>query len=359
VQVNPTEVEFRDRRLLHFGGSDYFRLSWNARVRRAVTDAARTFGHNVGSSRMTTGNHPLYAQLESALQRALGFPSAILTASGYGAPLVAGQALAGRVSHVFVDEKSHGSLRDAAVFTGATVRFFPHDDPAALRRALGRVRRRARIAVFSDGMSAHEGTISPLVEYLNVLPADGTLLVDDAHGFGTVGRRGRGSLELLSIRDPRVLLAVTLSKALGAYGGAVLGPRWLRDQVVRQSRIYASSTPLPPPLVAAALAALEVLAEEGLALRERLRQNMCLVREALAVTGPELVARPGPMFTAAPTTRERQERLRRSLLRAGIYPPFIRYAGGPADRFFRFAVSTAHQPEHLARLRGVLARDLD
>jgi 8-amino-7-oxononanoate synthase len=87
---------------------------------------------------MVTGNHPLYLQLEKALARFFGFPSAVLTTTGYGAPLVAAQALAGHVSHVLVDAGCHACLKDGAAWLGAKIVRFAHNDPAALARAVRR-----------------------------------------------------------------------------------------------------------------------------------------------------------------------------------------------------------------------------
>jgi 7-keto-8-aminopelargonate synthetase-like enzyme len=133
----------------------------------------------------------------------------------------------------------------------------------------------------------------------------------------------------------------------------------VRERAVRQSRIYASSTPLPPPLAAAALVSLAILQEEGPERRAHLRANARAVQEALGGGPHPTIDRPGPMFAVAPSSARAQDRLRRRLLAAGIYPPLIRYAGGPADRFFRFAISTAHSSEHLARLSAVLMRAQD
>lgn len=356
VQVSPTHVEFRNRQLLYFGGSDYFRLSWHPRVRATVTRSVREIGLSVASSRMVTGNHPVYLRLEGELAKFFRFPSAVLVSGGYSGPLVAAQALEGLVTHVLVDARAHGCLKDAAAILGVHPVSFQHDDPGALGAAIRRCGRQSRVAVFTEGLSAHEGTIAPLREYLELLPANGVLLVDDAHGTGILGTRGRGSLEHLGLRDSRIILATTLSKALGCYGGAVLGPRWLRERVLRQSRIYGSSTALPLPLAAAGIVALDLIDQDGAALRARLRENTRIVKEAFRASHPDWLNRPGPMFAVAPAAVAAQESLRRRLLRAGIYPALIRYASGPADRFFRFAISTAHTHAQLVELRDLLLK---
>ncbi len=355
-QISPSEVEFPGRRLVYFGGSDYFRLSWHGRVRAAVTKASAEEGHNVAASRMTTGNHPIFAELERALAKFFGFPAALVTATGYTAPLTATQALTGLVTHVVVDERAHSCLKDAARLLGVETVSFAHRDPAALKTALNACGRKSRPLVLTDGLSPLEGTVPPLAEYLTVLPSAGLLLVDDAHGVGTLGRRGRGVLDGLMRRDPRVLLTLTMSKALGAYGGAVLGPKWMRERALTQSGIHSGSTPLPPPLAAGTLAALDVLRTDGTSLRARLQANVLAVKKVFRPSRPDWLSRPGPTFSVALRDGRRQKQFQSALLTAGIYPTLIRYRNGPADAFFRFAISSEHSDSQLTALRKVLAQ---
>lgn len=354
-QVSPTEVLWRGRPLVYFGGSDYFRLAWHERVRAAVATATADEGHNVAASRMTTGNHPLYARLERSLARFFGFPAALITASGYNAPLTAAQALSGLVTHVLVDERAHNCLKDAARLLGVETGFFAHRNTDSLTKVLRTCGKMAKPLVLTDGLSPLEGTVPPLADYLAALPTAGLLLVDDAHGVGTLGRRGRGVIDGLARRDPRLLLTLTMSKALGAYGGAVLGPKWLRERAVTQSGMHSGSTPLPPPLAAGALASLDLLRADGKELRARLQGNVRTVKEAFRLSRPDWLSRPGPTFSVALRDRRRQQLFQRALLAAGIYPTLIRYRNGPAEAFFRFAISSGHSAAQLAALRDVLA----
>jgi 7-keto-8-aminopelargonate synthetase-like enzyme len=312
------------------------------------------YGLNVASSRTVTGNHPVYQELEEEAARYFGFPCATLSSQGFGAAVVAAQGLAGWTTHALVDERAHGCMKDGAALLGAKVIEFSHGSPESLKRAVRSCGRRAKISVWTDGLAAHEGTVPPLQEYLGLMPEDSFLVVDDAHGTATVGAHGRGVVELLKLQDPRIVLTITFSKALGCYGGAVLGSKELRARIAMQSRIYSSSTPLPLPLVAANLKSLEVATRIGERLRSKLRRNASLVKQAFAATRPEWLKRPGPMFALAPKLVSSQQRLQRMLVEAGIFPTFIRYSSGPADRFFRFSISTVHSRAQLLLLRDVL-----
>ncbi|MBX3743841.1 MAG: aminotransferase class I/II-fold pyridoxal phosphate-dependent enzyme [Verrucomicrobiae bacterium] len=347
--VAPTWVEEGGRRLSYFGGSDYLKMSWHARVRAAGAAAVETMGLSAGASRMTTGNLEVYKELEEALRAFLGIRErVVLTSSGYVAPWVAVQALAGSHDRVLLDARAHGCLVDAARWTGLPIGRFPHRDADGLRGALAEGAG-ARVLVMTDGLFSQSGEVAPLGAYLEVLPRGATLLVDDAHGVGVLGRRGRGTIEWTGVPAGRVVLTGTLSKALGCYGGWVAGGAGFRRRVLERSALYTGNTPMPPVCAAAALESLWVLAEEGGVRRERLATNMDRMRGVVSGAGDG----PGPMFSLAPTGGGGAE-LGRRLRAAGILPPRMRYPNGPAPEYFRFAISSEHSAGQMANLREVL-----
>lgn len=351
VQVDPTTVESRGRPLAYFGGCDYFRLSWNGEVRAAVRRGLALHGPNVAASRATTGNHPLYAAFERDLARAFGFPAAILTASGYLAPLLAAQGFRGAVDRVFLATTAHGCLRDAADLLGVPQMGF--DSVEALRDRLADLPTTGRPLVLTNGLSPLDGTMSPVADLLGVLPERGRLLVDDAHGVGTLGNRGRGTLEALGVRDPRVVLTGTFSKAFGCCGGFVLGPKTFRDVTV-SSRLFQGGTPPPLPWMEGARTALSLIQERGEVWRGDLRERIQRVRAVFPEGDPRRDAS-GPTFVLVPKDGRAQSRMERRLRKEGLFPSWVRYAQGPADRFFRFALSSAHPWEAVDRLRGAVA----
>jgi len=354
-QIGRTEVRYRGRTRLYFSGCDYFRLARHPAVWRAVRQGLRRYGLNVASSRLTTGHHLLYQRLERALARFFGAESAVLVPAGYVANLAVAGALAGRFTHALLDARAHVSLRDAAQLLGCPVRRFRHRDVADAGRLIRRCGRRARILLLTDGLYAGQGTAAPVAEYLRLLPASGRVLLDDAHGAGVLGRRGRGTPEWAGADRGRIIQTITLSKAFGVYGGAVLCSRALRRQILRNSRLFAGSTPLPLPLAHAALAALG-LHRRHPEWRARLHANAARVKSALRAAGVRFAEGPGPIVQIRPPDRRQAERLRRALLAAGIYPPFVRYPGGPPQGSFRFVISSEHTPRQLDKLVAVLSR---
>jgi 7-keto-8-aminopelargonate synthetase-like enzyme len=350
-QVNRTYVLYRQRKVSYFGGCDYFRLASHPAVLRAFQTGLKKFGGNVAASRMTTGNHFLYEELETKLAHLFGVESALLASNGYLTNLAVAQSLAGTFSHALIDERAHASLHDATDFLNCPAVPFRHRDPMDVARIVQRLGHGIRLVLLTDGMFAHDGSVAPLQSYRQVLPRDATLWVDDAHGAGVLGRTGQGSLEYESLPHSRTIVTITLSKAFGAYGGAILGARQLRQQIVSRSRLFTGNTPLPLPMAAAALEALTLLRTEK-NLRTRLGRNTRRAKDALRETRLPSVETPGPILAWVPPTRSAAEALKRRLLAAAIYPSFIQYPGGPP--YFRFALSSEHSPSQVERLVDTL-----
>lgn len=348
-QVDRTYIRYRGCKLSYFGGCDYYRLSSHPAVLAAVETGLRRFGLNVAASRLTSGNHRLYLELEKALAHFFGAEAALLVSGGYATNLVVAQSLAGQFSHALIDERSHGSQRDASQFLDCPVVQFKHRDLEDFARALHRCGRGTRPIVLTDGLFAHDGSVAPLRAYLKLLPRDALIMVDDAHGGGTVGRFGRGSVEFEGVSRSRVVQNVTLSKALGGYGGAVLCSRQLRARLVERSRIYSGATPIPLPLACAALQALRVLRTDR-KLRRRLEQNVASVKASLRDEGFALPDHPGPIVGLRLRPASRAASLKQSLLAAGILPPFGSYSGHAGDGWFRFALSSEHSRAQLDNL---------
>ena len=354
-QVNRTWVIWRGKRYSYFSGCDYFRLSSHPAVLRAAREGLKRLGLNVAASRLTTGNHALYGRLETELADFFGAQSAVLVPAGYLAPLAAAQALAGHFSHALVDEQSHPALREAATALDCPVLKFTHRDPADFGRALTRCGRGARPIALTDGMFPIDGAVAPLREYLPLLPADGGILVDDAHGAGLLGAHGRGTPEAEGVGHDRIVHCISLSKALGVFGGAVLGSRELRSRIISRSRVFAGGTPLPLPLAGAVRASLRILNRDR-SIRKRLTGNVEFVKSALRETGWDLGNAASPIIPLEVKSRPAVFRLRRRLLAARIYPPLVHYPGTPAGGCFRFVISSEHTRAQLGNLVEVLLR---
>jgi glycine C-acetyltransferase/8-amino-7-oxononanoate synthase len=356
-QTKRTYVRRHGRMLSYFSGCDYFRLASHPKVLQAVNEGLKRHGLNVAASRLTTGNHALYPKLENDLARFFGVEAALLTNSGYVTNLVVAQSLAGHFSHALMDERAHAALQDAAQFLNCPVLQFKHRTVDHFATTLKSCGPGARPVVLTDGMFSHDGSVAPLCAYSKLLPSDGLLLVDDAHGAGTLGKRGKGTIETEGVSRDRVVQTITLSKAMGVYGGAILCSKAFRKKFAT-SRIFVGSTPLPLPLAFAVGKSLEILQRDG-TLRRRLEHNSSSIKSALREAGFEIPDAPGPIVRLHFHDSRQTARVQRALLAARILPPLIHYPGSPVNGYFRFVISSEHtqrQLENLVRALKPIAR---
>ena len=248
---------------LDLASNDYLGLSQHPRVLEGGIAALRTWGAGSTGSRLVTGNTELHEDLEDALATFVGAESALVFSSGYTANLGAVVALSGPGSLVVSDALTHASLVDACRLSRARVVVTPHSEVAAIAEALAN-RSEQRAVVVTDSVFSADGDLAPLRELHDVCRRHGALMiVDEAHGLGVRGSGGRGLLHEVGLAGaPDVVMTVTLSKALGSQGGAVLGPAAVRDHLIDAARPFIFDTGLAPAAVGSARAALQVLVDE-------------------------------------------------------------------------------------------------
>jgi len=257
--------------LLDLASNDYLGLARDPRVVAGAVAAAREWGAGSTGSRLVTGSTALHARLEDELAGFVGAAAGLVFSSGYLANLGAVAALAGPGTLVVSDAGNHASIVDGCRLSRARVAVVPHRDPAAAAAALS-IRDEEHAVLVTDAAFSVDGDLAPLAELHQVARRHGALLlVDEAHALGVVGPAGRGAAHAAGMAgEPDVVLTATLSKALGAQGGAVLGHADVVDHLVDAARAFIFDTGLAPPAVGAALAALHVLrAEPELAGRAR------------------------------------------------------------------------------------------
>lgn len=291
------------REVLDLAGNDYLGLAGDPRVVEAAARAAGDWGAGATASRLVTGTTTLHGELEDALAAFCGQPAALVFSSGYLANLGLVAALGGRDALVVSDAHVHASLVDACRLSRARVVVVAHGDVEAVEKALAD-RREARALVLTESVFSVLGDAAPLEALADACARhDAVLVVDEAHGLGVAGHGGRGLVEAAGLagRDD-VLVTVTLSKALGSQGGAVLGPPALRRHLVNHARPFVYDTGLAPPAAAGALAALRVVTTD-LSRSEAVRRCARALAEAAGVPEPAgavlSVPMPGPWEAVA------------------------------------------------------------
>jgi 8-amino-7-oxononanoate synthase len=288
--------------LVNLAGNDYLGLMRDPRVTAAAADAAMTWGAGAGASRLVTGTLTLHAELESALADFTGQHAALVFSTGYHANLSAVTALADIDTLIVSDAHIHASLVDACRLARAEVVLVEHNDVSAVERALAG-RRQPRAMVLTESIYSVLGDASPLIQLADTCRRQGaTLLVDEAHGIGVAGH-GRGLVHELGLAGRSdVIITMTLSKALGSQGGAVLASDAVIQHMINRARPFIFDTGLAPASTAAALTALRLVTHEP-ALVDRVNHVARSLADAVGIDRPAgavmSVPMPGPHETLA------------------------------------------------------------
>ncbi|BAX97923.1 8-amino-7-oxononanoate synthase [Mycobacteroides stephanolepidis] len=248
---------------IDLASNDYLGLARHPKVIEAGVEALRMWGAGSTGSRLVTGNTELHEELERELADFMGTQSALVFSSGYTANLGAVVALSGPGTLVVSDARTHASLIDACRLSRARVVVTPYRDTQAVAAALAQ-RPEERALVLTDAVFSADGALAPLTDLYGVCRSHGAvLLVDEAHGLGVRGAGGRGLVSEVDLAGREdLVVTVTLSKALGSQGGAVLGSEAVRAHLIDAARPFIFDTGLAPAAVGSALAALRLMAVE-------------------------------------------------------------------------------------------------
>jgi 8-amino-7-oxononanoate synthase len=348
-------VERDGRRLLSFSCNDYLNLSQHPKIIAAAIAATERYGIGAGASRLVTGNHPLYAELEERLARLKGSEAACVFGSGYLANTGIVPVLVGPDDLIVLDELSHACLHAGAKLSGAKIHLYRHADAAHVQTLLAAHRAETKRALIAtDGVFSMDGDLAPLAELADIARRfDAWLLSDDAHGLGVVGG-GRGSTFAVGgiAGGPEVPLQMgTLSKAVGTYGGYLCASQPVIDLMRTRARTFIYSTGLPPPVVAAAIAALEVIETDPGYVAEPLRKARQFTRalnlpEAQSAIVPVIVGETEAALSASELLREE------GFLVVAIRPPTV--PAGTAR--LRFAFTAQHPDAEIERLADAVRR---
>lgn len=345
-------VDGRDA--LWFAGCDYLGLAHHPDVVSALVAEARAHGVSASASPTTTGTSPAHVELETRIARFLGVEAALLVADGYLSNLVALQSFDDQLGSALVDRRSHVSMRDALRATNVPERVYDTAAEARLLFVDGALR---PCVLATDGLFPAAKYIAPLTELAPLLEVGlEAIVVDDCHGVGVLGARGRGTCEHFGVADERIVITGTLSKALGAFGGFVAGSRARIASAREHAIAWSGATPIPPALARAGLAALDVVEREPARLA-RLRANVARLRSTFTRLRLAVSDFDNPVATFALPNADAMRRAHATLLERGLLVPFVHYPDGLGG-YLRIALSSEHEREHLDALEAGLERVL-
>jgi 8-amino-7-oxononanoate synthase len=347
--------EGKPRPVINLCSYNYLGLANRPEVIAAARDALAKYGVGACGSPLLSGMSDLHRKLECRVAQFLGREDAMLFNSGFGGALGTISGLLRKTDVAVLDNRSHLSLRDGAVLSRCRVDRFEHNDPASLDAALRR-RKGRRQLVIVEGIYSMDGDFAALDGLLDVADAhDASVFIDEAHSMLGCGAHGRGAAEHFDIEKRIPLVYGTFSKAFAAVGGFITGPIETLDYLRYYAHSYAYSCALPPAIVGAVLAALEI-AEREPHLRDRLWSNATYLREQLNGLGIDTGASSTYIMPLVVGDRARMYQLGHELRRRGLFVAPVDYPAVPEDRIcFRACVTANHTRADLDEALNIVA----
>lgn len=351
--------------IVNFSSNDYLGLTNHPKVKEAAKLAVDRYACGLSSSRVqaTTVEH---VALEERLASYFGFPACLITTTGYQAMVGTIMSLADKETTLILDNLSHACILDGTFLAGGVptqqseIRFFNHNSARSLERVL-KTRERKNALVAIEGIYSLDGDQANIAEILDVCKRyDACLILDDAHGTGTLGKHGRGILEEHGLEGAfpteKLIIVSTFSKTFGGIGGVILGDEEVVDHIKHRARSFLFSATLPVPIVAAAGAILTMLEEDGPALVAELREKAEYMRKSLLEIGFDL----GHSNTHIMPVMCREERkalfMNVALLENGVMMVPITYPGvKQGEERLRLNVTRGHSRQDMDKALELLS----
>jgi 8-amino-7-oxononanoate synthase len=294
VQGEPGPVvEMDGRERITLGSNNYLGLTTDVRVKQASRDALEAYGTGLTGSRFMNGTTPLHLELERELADWMGTEQALVYTTGYQANVGAVATLLGPEDTVICDSGDHASILDAVSMARARIRPFRHNRLDKLERMLSAAENDGGgVLVVVDGVFSMEGDVAPVADIVALCSEHGArLMVDEAHGVGTIGENGTGACEAFGVADQVDLRMGTFSKSLASCGGFIAGPAEVIDFLRVSSRAFMFTAAAVPAAVGATLGALRIVrSQEGRDLMVRTLDNARYLRAGLVERGFDVAA---------------------------------------------------------------------
>jgi 8-amino-7-oxononanoate synthase len=351
-------VTMDGRDLLAFCSNDYLGLANHPRVIAALQEGAALYGVGSGASHLISGHSRAHAQLEERLAEFLSphleSARALYFCTGYMANLAVLTALtAGDPnSEIFSEAINHASLIDGARLARASVKVFPHADLEALSALLAASNASTKLVV-TDSVFSMDGDLAPLPQLLALCEQHGAwLVVDDAHGFGTLGANGRGALEHFNLQSPYLVYVGTLGKAAGVGGAFVAAHASVIEMLIQKARPYIYTTAAAPALAHALLTSIDLIAgAEGVARRAHLQALLAQMERDLRLTRWQRLPSDTAIQPIVIGSNAEALQMAAALLEQGLWVPAIRPPTVPENTArLRVTLSAAHSAQEVGQL---------
>ncbi len=351
-----THIRLNGRDMVMLSSNDYLGLSFHPKVIEACAAAAKVWGTSPTGARISNGSRAYHIALEEKIATFLDREACHVSVAGYISCCSAVASFAQKGDIILADKNIHSCLVDATRLSMATVERFSHNNPEDLRQILKSLPHSTPKMLVVEGVYSMEGHICSLPELAQIGEDNGCFTVlDDAHGFGVLGRQGRGTVDHFKLNDQVDLICGSLSKSLASTGGFVAGSRPLIEYLRTNSKQTLFSAAIGPSMAATASASLDVMQTEPQHL-ERLWRNTKRYREMLKGLGLDIWGSETPAVPIVLGSKELVYRFWNALLEKGVFTVMsIAPAVPPGKDLIRTAVSALHTDEDLEKIAAAMA----
>ena len=351
-----THIKLQGRDMVMLSSNDYLGLSFHPKVIEACGQGPRIWGTSTTGARISNGSRAYHVELEEKLAAFLGREACHISVAGYISCCSAVASFAQKGDLILADKNIHSCLWDGIRLSMATVERFSHNNPEDLRQVLKGVSHTQPKMLIMEGVYSMEGHICRLPELATIGEEAGCFtVVDDAHGFGILGRQGRGTIDHFKLNDKVDLICGSMSKSLASTGGFVAGSRELIEYLRTSSKQTIFSAAISPSMASAASASLDLMQSEPQHL-ERLWRNTRRYRDMLKGLGLDTWGSETPAVPIVLGSKELVYRFWQALLEKGVFTVMsIAPAVPPGKDLIRTAVSALHSDEDLEKIATAMA----
>lgn len=317
-------VKIDEREIILLSSNNYLGLANHPRVKEAAIRGIEKYGFGSGASRLISGNMELHEELEERIADFKGTEAAILFNSGYTANIGIIPALVGKGDFIYSDELNHVSIIDGSRLSRAEIRIYPHKDMTVLEELLKKDKNNGRKLIVTDTVFSMDGDIAPLKDIYNLSQKySAFLMVDEAHATGVLGSKGRGAVEHFALKGENIIQMGTLGKALGTFGAYIVGSKDLIVYLRNKARSFIYTTSLPPAVAAAAIEAINIIAEDD-SLIKGLWDNRKVFIDGLHSLGFDTLSSETPIIPVLAGDIHKALEMAETLYEECIYAPAIR-----------------------------------
>lgn len=358
ITESPQQVEMiiDGKQVINFCSNDYLGLANHSQIKKATIDAINHYGVGSGSAHLVNGHSIAHHKLEEELAAFTGYPRAVLFSTGYMANIGLCQTLTDKGDYIFEDKLNHASLIDGGLISKARLQRYLHNDIKNLQQKFLKTDAKSETLVLTDGVFSMDGDIANLPALSNLCKIKNSwLMVDDAHGFGTLGETGRGCLEHFSLNSDDIpIYMATLGKAIGTSGAFIAGSEALIESIIQKARTYIYTTAMPAAIAEATRCSLHIIKNEPCHLAN-LNNNISYFRNSckelsLPIENSETAIQPIIIGDDYQSLKISEQLLERGFLVTAIRPPTV----PKGTSRLRITLSAKHTHEHIDKLIDVL-----